>query len=149
MPTDNVHGFRRDTTALLGELNSGFYRWPGGNFISGYDWRDGIGDPDRRLPPRWDYAWKVMQPNDVGMDQFMEMCKLLNVEPYITVNAGLGDDHSAAEQVEYMNGSVHTRLGALRAANGHPEPITFTTGTWATNRTATGKSDTPRCATTK
>jgi alpha-N-arabinofuranosidase len=121
MPTDNVHGFRRDTTALLRELNSGFYRWPGGNFISGYDWRDGIGDPDRR-PPTWDYAWKVMQPNDVGMDEFMEMCKLLNVEPYITVNAGLGDDHSAAEQVEYMNGSVHTRLGALRAANGHPEP---------------------------
>jgi len=121
MPADNVHGFRPDTTALLRELNSGFYRLPGGNFLSDHDWHDAIGEPDKR-PPTWDYAWNAMQPNDVGMDEFMEMCKLLNVEPYVTVNAGLGDDHSAAELVEYANGSVHTRLGALRAANGHPEP---------------------------
>ena len=121
MPADNVHGFRADTTSLLRQLNSGFYRFPGGNYISGYDWHDTIGDPDKR-PPTWDYAWNVVQPNDVGMDEFIELCKILNVEPYITVNAGFGDDHSAAEEVEYINGSVHTHMGALRAANGHPEP---------------------------
>jgi alpha-N-arabinofuranosidase len=121
MPADNVHGFRPDTTSLLRQLNSGFYRFPGGNYISGYDWRDAVGDPDKR-PPTWDYAWKVMQPNDVGMDEFMELSKILQVDPYITVNAGFGDDHSAAEQVEYMNGSVDTPMGALRAANGHREP---------------------------
>jgi len=121
MPADNIHGFRPDTTGLLRQLNSGFYRLPGGNFISGYDWRDAVGDPDKR-PPAWDYAWKVMQPNDVGIDEFMVLCKILQVDPYITVNAGLGDDHSAADLVEYANGSVRTRLGALRAANGHPEP---------------------------
>lgn len=121
MPADNVHGFRPDTTRLLRDLNSGFYRFPGGNYISGYDWRDAIGDPDKR-PPTWDYAWNVMQPNDVGMDELMELCKILNVDPYITVNAGFGDDRSAADQVEYMNGSVHTPMGALRAADGHAEP---------------------------
>jgi alpha-N-arabinofuranosidase len=56
------------------------------------------------------------------MDEFMTFCKLIGTEPYITVNAGFGDAHSAAEEVEYMNGSVNTRLGALRARNGHPEP---------------------------
>ena len=121
MPADNVHGFRPDTTALLRQLNSGFWRLPGGNYISNYDWHDAIGDPDKR-PPTWDYAWNAMQPNDVGMDELMELCKMLGVEPYITVNAGLGGARSAAEQVEYMNGASSTRMGALRARNGHPEP---------------------------
>jgi alpha-N-arabinofuranosidase len=121
MPADNIHGFRADTTSLLRQLDSGFYRLPGGNYISGYDWRDAIGDPDKR-PPTWDFAWNVMQPNDVGMDEFMDLCRILKVDPYITVNAGYGDDRSAADQVEYMNGSVQTHMGAMRAANGHPEP---------------------------
>jgi alpha-L-arabinofuranosidase len=121
MPADNLHGFRPDTIAVLRQLNSGFWRLPGGNFLSDYDWHVGIGDPDKR-PPTWDYAWNAMQPNDVGMDELMEMCKLLGVEPYITVNAGLGGVESAAEEVEYINGSTNTRMGALRARNGHPEP---------------------------
>ncbi len=121
MPDDNIQGFRPDTTRLLRELNSGFYRLPGGNFISDYDWRDAIGDPDKR-PPTWDNAWHFAQPNDVGMDELMTLCKLLNVEPYVTVNAGLGDAESAAALVEYTNGSIHTSMGALRAANGHAEP---------------------------
>lgn len=121
MPADNVHGFRSDTIAVLRQLNSGFWRLPGGNFLSDYDWHVGIGDPDKR-PPTWDYAWNAMQPNDVGMDELMEMCKLLGVEPYITVNAGLGGAESAAEEVEYINGSTNTRMGALRARNGHPVP---------------------------
>jgi alpha-N-arabinofuranosidase len=121
MPADNIHGFRRDTTKLLHDLDSGFYRLPGGNFISDYDWRDAIGERDKR-PPTMDYAWNAMQPNDVGIDEFMVLCKLLNVEPYITVNAGFGDADSAAALVEYTNGSVHTPMGALRARNGHPEP---------------------------
>ena len=63
-----------------------------------------------------------MQTNDIGMDEFMTLCKLIGTEPYISVNAGFGDSHSAAEEVEYMNGSIHTRIGAERARNGHPEP---------------------------
>ncbi len=121
MPADNLHGFRSEVIQLLKQLNSGFYRWPGGNFVSGYDWRDGIGDRDKR-PPRYDYAWSAMESNDVGTDDFMILCHLLDVEPYISVNAGFGDAHSAAQWVEYANGSLDTPMGKLRAANGHPEP---------------------------
>ena len=121
MPSDNLQGFRPDTIALLRQLHSGFWRLPGGNFLSGWSWYDSVGDIDKR-PPMFDHAWNAMQTNDVGMDEFMTLCKLIEVEPYITVNAGFGDAHSAAEEVEYIDGSVKTRLGAIRAANGHPEP---------------------------
>jgi alpha-N-arabinofuranosidase len=121
MPTDNVQGFRPDTIALLRQLHSGMWRLPGGNFISNWNWYDSVGDIDKR-PPMFDYAWNAMQTNDVGMDEFMTLCKLIDTEPYITVNAGFGDAHSAAEEVEYMNGPANTRLGTLRAHNGHSEP---------------------------
>lgn len=121
MPADNVHGFRPDTIALLRQLHSGMWRLPGGNFLSDWSWYDSVGDIDKR-PPMFDHAWNAMQTNDVGMDEFMTLCKLIDVDPYITVNAGLGDAHSAAEEVEYMNGALSTRLGAMRAHNGHPEP---------------------------
>jgi alpha-L-arabinofuranosidase len=121
MPDDNLDGFRPDTISLLRQLHSGFWRLPGGNFLSDWSWYDGVGDRDQR-PPTFDYAWNAMQTNDVGLDEFMTLCRLIGVEPYITVNAGFGDAHSAAEEVEYMNGSVHTRLGGERARNGHPAP---------------------------
>jgi alpha-L-arabinofuranosidase len=120
MPADNVEGFRREIVTALATLHSGVYRFPGGNFVSGpYDWRDAIGDPDRR-PPRWDPVWGALQPNDFGLDEFMVLCRLLDVKPYITVNGGFGDAHSAAQEVEYANGATNTPMGRLRAANGHP-----------------------------
>jgi len=120
MTADNIDGFRPDTTALLRQIKMGFWRY-GGNYTSGLVWYHIVGDIDRR-PPDWDYAWNAMQTNDLGLDEFMTLCKLINAEPYISVNAGFGDSHSAAEEVEYMNGSVNTPLGAQRAKNGHPEP---------------------------
>jgi alpha-L-arabinofuranosidase len=121
MPADNIQGFRADTVALLKQLHSGIYRFPGGNFVSNFEWRDAIGDIDQR-PPRWDYAWSWVQPNDVGIDEFMVLCKLLGVEPYITVNAGFGDAISAEYLVAYANGPATSTMGRLRAANGHPAP---------------------------
>ena len=121
MPADNIRGFRRDTTGLLKQLRSGMYRFPGGNFLSAFEWRDAIGDPDRR-PPRWDPVWSALQPNDVGTDEFLTLCDLLGTDAFISVNAGFGDAHSAAELVEYVNGSAGTPMGRLRAANGHPAP---------------------------
>ena len=120
MPDDNVKGFRADTIALLKELNSGFYRLPGGNFVSGHDWRDAIGDHDKR-PTTFDFAWKVPQPNDVGTDELMTLCDLLGVEPYLCVDTGYGSAREGAQIVEYVNGAAGTPMGALRAANGHPE----------------------------
>ena len=121
MPADNVQGFRPDTIALLRQLHSGMWRLPGGNFLSNWNWYDGLGDIDKR-PPMFDHAWNAMQTNDVSMDEFMTLCKLIGVDPYITVNAGFGDAHSAAEEVEYINGAANTYMGAKRAQNGHPEP---------------------------
>jgi len=121
MPADNVKGFRADTLQLLRELNSPVYRWPGGNFVSGYNWRDGIGDRDTR-PPRKNPAWKGIEHNDVGIDEFMVLCRLLGAEPYIAVNSGLGDVRSAADEVEYVNGAATTPMGKLRAGNGQPAP---------------------------
>jgi len=95
MPADNIRGFRPDIVSLLKQLRSGMYRFPGGNFLSAHEWRDAIGDPDRR-PPRWDHVWAALQPNDVGTDEFLTMCELLGVDAFISVNAGFGDAHSAA-----------------------------------------------------
>jgi alpha-N-arabinofuranosidase len=121
MPADNLDGFRPDSIAALKSLHSGVYRFPGGNYVSAFEWHDAIGEPDKR-PPVYDPVWHALQPNDIGTDEFMTLCKLLGVEPYITVNAGTGDDWSAAEYVEYCNGDVSTPMGKQRAANGHPEP---------------------------
>jgi alpha-L-arabinofuranosidase len=121
MPADNIRGFRTDTTLLLRQLHTGMWRFPGGNFISAYEWRDTIGDIDKR-PPRWDPVWNALQPNDVGIDEFLFMTELLGVDPYINVSAGFGDAYSAADLVEYVNGSIDTPMGKLRAANGHSEP---------------------------
>ncbi|MBV9849813.1 MAG: alpha-N-arabinofuranosidase [Armatimonadetes bacterium] len=121
MPADNLSGFRPDSIAALKSLHSGVYRFPGGNFVSAHEWRNAIGDPDRR-PPTWDPVWNALQPNDIGTDEFMTLCKLLEVEPYVAVNAGTGDAWSAAQYVEYTNGDASTPMGRWRAANGHPKP---------------------------
>jgi len=120
-PADNIEGFRPDAIAALKGLRSGVYRFPGGNFVSAHEWHYAIGDPDKR-PPVLDPVWRALQSNDIGTDEFMTLCKLLGVEPYITVNAGTGDAWSAGEYVEYCNGDVSTPMGKQRAANGHPEP---------------------------
>jgi alpha-N-arabinofuranosidase len=141
MPADNIQGFRPDTTALLRQVKTGFWRY-GGNYTSGLIWYHIVGDIDKR-PPDLDHAWNAMQSNDLGLDEFMTLCKLIDVEPYISVNAGFGDSHSAAEEVEYMNGSVHTYMGAKRAKNGHSQPyhVKFWNignepwGTWQLGRT--------------
>ncbi len=121
MPANNLDGFRPGAIRALRQLHSGFWRLPGGNFISDFNWYDSVGNPDKR-PPVLDHAWNAVQSNDVGLDEFMTLCRLIGVQPYITVNAGFGDEHSAAQEVQYINGAVTTPMGAWRARNGHPAP---------------------------
>ncbi len=121
MPADNIEGFRAEVIAALKQLRSGVYRFPGGNFVSSYEWRNGVGEMDKR-PPIYDPVWHAVQSNDVGTDEFLALCRLLGVDAYITVNAGFGDAWSAKELVEYTNGAVTTPMGKWRAANGHPQP---------------------------
>ena len=122
MPADNIHGMRRDTLALLKQLNGTIYRWPGGNFTSGYDWHDGIGDRDRR-PPRKNPAWTGVEHNDFGTDEFLAFCRELGTEPMIAVNTGFGDAYSAAQWVEYCNGSASTLAGGWRVRHGQAKPF--------------------------
>ena len=122
MPGNHVEGMRADTLELLRRLKAPIYRWPGGNFVSGYDWRDGIGDRDRR-PPRTNPAWTGVEHNDFGMHEFVRFCVLVGAEPSIVVNTGFGDAHSAAAQLEYCVGGPDTYWGARRAAHGAAEPF--------------------------
>ena len=121
MPANNIEGFRAEVIAALKQLHSGVYRFPGGNFVSSHEWRDAVGPIDKR-PPIFDPVWHAVQPNDVGTDEFLTLCRLLGVDPYITVNAGFGDAWSAKELVEYTNGAATTPMGKWRAANGHAKP---------------------------
>ena len=121
MPADNIEGFRAEVIAALKQLHSGVYRFPGGNFVSAYEWRNGVGEMDKR-PSIYDPVWRAVQPNDVGTDEFLTLCRLLGVDPYITVNAGFGDAWSARELVEYTNGAATSPMGRWRAANGRPQP---------------------------
>ena len=122
MPKDNCQGMRIDTLEVIKAIKPPNIRWPGGNFASGYNWEDGIGARDKR-PTRFDRAWHdALEPNDFGVDEFIQFCREVDTEPYICVNAGEGTPEEAARWVEYCNGSVDTEYGKKRANNGHPEP---------------------------
>ncbi|USN99478.1 MAG: alpha-N-arabinofuranosidase [Phycisphaeraceae bacterium] len=121
MPADNVDGMRADVVGLLEQLDAPMYRWPGGNFVSGYDWRDGIGDRDRR-PPRTNPAWTGIEPNDFGMHEFIHLCRILDTEPLITMNMGFEGAFSAEAEMEYANGT-DGYWAQQRAVNGSSEPF--------------------------
>lgn len=120
-PADHIEGFDPDVVRLLRETRLPLLRFPGGNFVSGYHWEDGIGPMERR-PTRRNPAWGDFEPNHVGMDEYMTLCRLIGCEPLICVNAGNGTAQEAANWVEYANGPASSRYGALRARNGRPEP---------------------------
>jgi alpha-N-arabinofuranosidase len=120
-PEDCLEGFDRDVVRLCREARLPLLRYPGGNFSSGYHFRDGIGPRELR-PMRRNPAWDMAEPNHVGTDEFLAFCRLAGCEPLICVNAGNGSAEEAAAWVEYLNGPATSALGRLRARNGHPEP---------------------------
>jgi len=120
-PEDNVKGFDPDVIEFTRESQLPILRYPGGNFASGYHWKDGIGPIDERKSTK-NRAWNMIEYNHVGADEFMNFCEAAGADPLICVNAGDGSPEEAAEWVEYCNGGVNTKFGALRAENGHSEP---------------------------
>jgi alpha-N-arabinofuranosidase len=122
MPADNVSGFRADVLEALKAIKPPHLRWPGGCNAEDYTWQEGIGDMDKR-PPHFNKGffgeWKS---NDVGIDEFMELCRLTGAKPYINVNFGTASPEEAANWVQYCNGGADTKYGKLRAENGHTEP---------------------------
>ncbi|WP_395244073.1 alpha-N-arabinofuranosidase [Agromyces sp. MMS24-K17] len=120
-PSATPEGFRGDVLDLVRELGVTVVRYPGGNFVSGYDWRDGIGPVEER-PRRLDLAWKTIEPNTFGTDEFVAWCRAAGVEPMLAVNLGLGDIRSALHLLEYANFPAGTALSDERIRNGATEP---------------------------
>jgi alpha-N-arabinofuranosidase len=114
-------GFRQDVLSALKALRMPVLRWPGGNFVSGYHWTDGIGPVDER-PRKLELAWQSEESNRFGTDEFIAYCRALETEPYICVNMGTGSLDEAQAWVEYCNGNSNTYWANRRRANGHAEP---------------------------
>jgi alpha-L-arabinofuranosidase len=115
------HGFRTDVLQAARALKVPVLRWPGGNFVSGYHWTDGIG-PRAERPRRTELAWGSEESNRFGTDEFIEYCRALGAEPYICVNMGSGTFDEAQSWVEYCNGTGNTYWANRRRANGHSDP---------------------------
>ncbi len=120
-PKDNVEGFDADVVKFSKESKLSLLRFPGGNFVSGYNWKDGVGPMDKRKTTK-NRPWSKIEYNHVGTDEYLAFCRIVGAEPLICVNAGDGTPQEAADWVEYCNGGLDTKYGALRAKNGHPEP---------------------------
>lgn len=114
-------GLRGDVLDLVRELGPTIVRYPGGNFVSGYRWEDGIGPADER-PQRLDLAWRSIEPNTFGLDEFVAWCRSAVVEPMMAVNLGTRGITEALDLLEYCNHPGGTRLSDLRRANGSKEP---------------------------
>ena len=155
MPTDTRSGWRPEVVAALQKVNPHLIRFPGGCFASYHDWTDAIGPMDNRRPEP-SYSWGDINYNDVGTDEFLQLCEMVNCEPMLVVNlfhpnkrlyrksALHGSEiephgfildnitnpdmglERAVQWVEYCNGSVDTKYGMLRAKNGHPAPYNVT-----------------------
>ncbi|MBA7677110.1 Intracellular exo-alpha-(1-_5)-L-arabinofuranosidase 1 [subsurface metagenome] len=120
-PLADEDGLRSDVRAALQRLNFPIVRYPGGNFVSGYRWMDGIG-PRNERPSRHDLAWNVIESNRFGTNEFIKFCRKLNIEPYLCTNCGDGDMREAADWVEYCNGTGDSALVKLRRKHGFEEP---------------------------
>ena len=120
-PLADEHGLRTDVLDALRRLRMPLIRYPGGNFASGYRWRDGVGSVSER-PARADLAWFVTDPNHFGTNEFVRFCRKLGSEPYLVVNCGDGDMREARDWVEYCNGTQDSALVRLRHEHGFPEP---------------------------
>ena len=120
-PLADNDGRRIDVIAALRRLGLPVIRYPGGNFVSGYHWMDGVGPREKR-PVRRELAWDTIETNQFGTDEFIQFCRQLNSEPYIAVNCGDGDMREAADWVEYCNGIEDTSLVRLRHKHGFEEP---------------------------
>ncbi len=117
----DADGFRTDVLEALRALRMPYIRYPGGNFVSNYDWRDGIGPRESR-PARPDFAWKSIEPNTFGTDEFVRWCRKLGTEPMLAVNLGTLGPKEAGALVEYCNLGVDTYWAGVRRKNGSAEP---------------------------
>ncbi|EPX76591.1 alpha-N-arabinofuranosidase [Salipiger mucosus] len=120
-PQADANGFRRDVMEMVRDLNVPAIRYPGGNFVSAYDWKDGVGPRDER-PVRLDLAWRSKETNQVGTNEFAVWAKDAGIEMMLAVNLGTGGLQDAREYMEYVNHSGGTHWSDLRRAHGVEQP---------------------------
>lgn len=120
-PRSDENGFRKEYLQQIRDLKVSAVRWPGGNFVSGYHWEDGIG-PKAQRPVMLDLSRTRKETNQMGTDEYAAFCRLVGAENFICINAGTGTIEEAAHWVEYCNAPTGTRYADLRAKHGHPEP---------------------------
>lgn len=125
--TADKDGFRTDVMDLIKEIDVPIVRYPGGNFVSGYNWEDGIGDKSKR-PRKQDLAWKTIETNEVGIDEFQKWAKAVNTNINMAVNLGTRGPAEAQNLLEYCNSNRDTYYANLRRKNGFREP--FKIKTW-------------------
>ncbi|MDD3260498.1 MAG: alpha-N-arabinofuranosidase [Oscillospiraceae bacterium] len=121
-PEADEQGFRKDVLQLVRELGVSNIRYPGGNFLSGYDWKDGIG-PRGDRPRSLDLAWHTVESNQFGIDEFYDWSKKAGTQIMGAVNMGTGTPKDAGQLVEYCNYPGGTYWSDLRAQNGHKDPL--------------------------
>lgn len=129
-------GFRKDVIDLINQLNVPIVRYPGGNFVSGYNWEDGVGDKSKR-PHRPELAWHAIETNEVGLDEFQEWAKRANTEVMMAVNLGTRGMDDARNLVEYSNFKSGTYYSDMRIKNGFKEP--FNIKTWCLGNEMDGR----------
>ena len=115
-------GFRGDVIDLVKRLNVPIVRYPGGNFVSGYNWEDGTGDKSQR-PRRLELAWNALETNEVGIDEFQEWAKRAGSEVMMAVNLGTRGADEARNCVEYCNAATDSKYANMRRQNGFEEPF--------------------------
>ena len=118
-PFADADGFRTDVLEALRAIRTPIIRWPGGCYVSAYDWKCGVG---RNRVPTYDKAWRVEESNAFGTDEFIKLCRKIGCEPYICTNAGTGTAQDMSDWVEYCNLKDMGRYARARVANGFAEP---------------------------
>ncbi|MDD2393597.1 MAG: alpha-N-arabinofuranosidase [Eubacteriales bacterium] len=120
-PTADSEGFRKDVIELVKELHPPIIRYPGGNFVSGYNWEDGVG-PRKNRKEKLDLAWQTLESNQIGLNEFVRWAKLVDSEVMMAVNLGTRSVDSARELVEYCNHDSGSYWSDLRISHGNRHP---------------------------
>ncbi len=120
-PLSDRNGFRTDVIAQIKGLGVPVVRYPGGNFVSGYNWLDGVGPKDKR-PTVLERAWNSLETNQFGTNEFVDWCRLVGAEPLLGMNFGTGTAESAVNYVEYCNVNRGTKWSDLRRSHGYEQP---------------------------
>jgi alpha-N-arabinofuranosidase len=118
----NINGYRKDVVEALKELEIPVLRWPGGCFADTYHWQDGIGPRENRPTMKNIFWGEVIEDNSFGTHEFLNLCELLETEPYIAVNVGSGSPKEAFDWVEYVTSDDNAPMANLRRKNGREKP---------------------------